>query len=299
MLIAGSGGADHEMMGLSISRAGDLNNDGTPDLVASFGSFANGGQGGGTSGAVAISGIDGSNLATYNMPPDPNGMGWFGGLNVACGEDIDNDGTNDIVISRATDTTAAPNAGRIRMISGANGNVIQEFFGQPCQGIGSNIDLADINNDGHADIITGNASDIPSTPNEATVISGVTNEVMIGQAAGATGVWTITRAGDINNDTYEDFMFSHFVTQSNGTMNQKVTVVSGGPALGDTAKSRVGDTQGAPQDVLCVDFQNRWSDPLCRLQDGRFHYLLHRSTYDESCASRLLDLWAHRCPDGR
>jgi hypothetical protein len=119
--------------------AGDINNDGVPDIIAATGP-------GGTPQVSIFSGANMSLLRSF-IPYDP---GFNGGVYVASG-DIDGDGFADIITG--ADSGGAPH---VRVFSGATGDPILSFFAYtPSFTGGVRVAVADVNGDGLLDIITG------------------------------------------------------------------------------------------------------------------------------------------------
>ncbi|MCU0702582.1 MAG: VCBS repeat-containing protein [Fimbriiglobus sp.] len=128
--------------GVSIA-AGDMNGDGTPDMVVGMGA----GSGPGTGPRVKV--FDGRTFDTLQdfFAYDP---GFTGGVNVAVG-DVNGDGQNDIV------TGARAGGGpHVRAFHGRTLGELASFFAYDSGFTGGvNVAAADLNGDGRAEIITG------------------------------------------------------------------------------------------------------------------------------------------------
>jgi hypothetical protein len=119
--------------------AGDVNGDGRADIIAGAGP-------GGAPLVNVFSGFNGALLRSFNA----YNLAFRGGVYVAAG-DVDGDGRADIV------TGAGPGGGpHVEVFSGASGAIIQSFmaYAKTFAG-GVRVAAADINGDGHADLITG------------------------------------------------------------------------------------------------------------------------------------------------
>ena len=136
-----------DRFGLSIAAAGDLNGDNKDDvIVGAPGVFI----GTVTGYAQVFSGSDGSVLLTI--------LGHFNGdrfgYDVAGGHDVDNDGTNDIVIGAIGETPNGTSSGSVFVHSGASGLELYRFDGDAANhefghGVGL---VGDTNGDGHAEV---------------------------------------------------------------------------------------------------------------------------------------------------
>ena len=118
---------------------GDVNGDGTPDIVTGAG------PGGGPH-VKAFSGSDGSTLQSFFA----YAATFLNGVNVAAG-DVDGDGKADII------TGAGPGGGpHVKVFSGADGSTLRSFFAYASSFTGGvNVAAGDVNGDGKADIVTG------------------------------------------------------------------------------------------------------------------------------------------------
>ena len=129
---------------------------------------------------------------------------FLGGVNIAVG-DVNNDGYTDTVVGSG----AAPGtAASVRVVSGANGQVIRSFnpFGTQFTG-GSQVALGDFNNDGYQDIVCGAG---PGAAAQVNIFSGKDGKLIKGFVAInntlLTGVNVAT--GDFNGDGQADITVS-------------------------------------------------------------------------------------------
>ncbi|MBN2491129.1 MAG: FG-GAP repeat protein [Planctomycetes bacterium] len=197
-----------DWFGHSVRGAGDVNNDGYPDLIvgaciASPGGLSSAGQ------VTVFSGKDGSVLHTFNGLAAGD---WLG-RSVAGAGDVNRDGYADLICgAHQADPGGRGNAGQATVFSGKDGSVLYTFnglvagdtFGYSVAGVG------DVDRDGFPDLLVGaNAADPGGLANagQATVFSGKDGSVLHtlnGLAAGDMFGIGVAGAGDVNRDGYAD-----------------------------------------------------------------------------------------------
>lgn len=128
------GTATNELLGFCVGRGGDVDRDGSPDVVV------------GAIGARRVdvySGRSGQRIQSFTGPPNE----WFGASCAGAG-DIDGDGHADFIGAVSYDNVPS-SPGLSRVISGRTGQVLMTLRGHKLSGGG------DVNGDGYPDIIAG------------------------------------------------------------------------------------------------------------------------------------------------
>jgi len=196
-----------ERFGWSLAAAGDLNHDGHDDfLVGAY--FANTGIG--REGAVyAYSGVDGTELLRIEGQVADARLGFA----IDGGEDVNGDGTPDILVSSTLeDDGARMNVGAIRAFSGIDGSEVLYIKGvAEGAAMGGSLSwLPDVNGDNVAEVLSGTSGkDVNSTESGAAFVHcGLTGDLVhrIDGFEFEQGFGTSCASiGDLTGDGYADF----------------------------------------------------------------------------------------------
>ncbi len=151
LLFAPSGDHGWDEFGISVSGAGDVNGDGTPDFIVGNNLDATDGVLGS---ATVFSGVDASILHIFSG----NGI-WDGfGTSVSGAGDVDGDGFDDVVVgARHEDTIPGEGTGFARVYSGHDGSLLIAIEGASYNdALGTSVSGAgDVDGDGLHDVIVG------------------------------------------------------------------------------------------------------------------------------------------------
>ncbi len=156
------------------------------------------------------------------------------GFSVAGGRDVNNDGYDDFAVGVLSNLfPGGSNTGAIVVYSGRDGTILRTIEGEAfALGHGYSVALADVNNDGFADIVAGRPHD-DTTANLAgavRVYSGADGSVLhdwYGLLAGDQFGFAVAAAGDVNNDGFDDVMVNAPFSDPNGGTSGQVRIFSG------------------------------------------------------------------------
>jgi hypothetical protein len=200
------------LFGISLSNAGDINNDGRNDIVVGAqGENAFGIQDAGR--AYVFNGASGDTLFTIQtFFPEP--LGYFGAAVSAAG-DVNNDGMGDVIVgAQREDLAGFSNSGVVYVFSGATGDTIYTLksinaqigglFGISVSGAG------DIDKDGHDDLLIGSLENNQfQNDGRVYIISGNSADTLhvldtpFPKTDGAFGS-EVSAVGDLNGDDTSD-----------------------------------------------------------------------------------------------
>jgi len=197
-------------MGRSVSNAGDMDGDGSDDLLVGA-PFADPGGLSFAGSAFVFSGATGAPLFRF----DGRAAGDVFGRSVAGAGDVDGDGFGDLIVgSEWADPNGLTNAGSAFVFSGATGVLLHRFDGLAAHDLfgGSVAGAGDVDGDGFDDLVVGAPGADPgglSLAGSATVFSGASGVPLLrfdGLAAGDTLGSSVAGAGDVDGDGFPDLI---------------------------------------------------------------------------------------------
>ncbi len=201
------GANEGDSLGIAVSDAGDLNNDGYDDFLIGSRGFDNlpldnVGK------VMVISGASGSVMySLYGSNADDRL-----GISLDNLGDINGDGYDDFIAGSDYADGPLNDSGAVQVHSGVNGNLLFKIYGYTTYGLfGIAVSHAgDINADGYSDFIVGAPNDNTNGDDAGAVFvySGVDGSLLYsvyGTTDDQLGS-SVSSAGDINNDGYDDFI---------------------------------------------------------------------------------------------
>ena len=268
------GEATDDWSGVSVSAAGDINNDKIDDLLVGADSHDNnagrsyavfGGPTVGGSGVLKLSSLNGKN----GFKLDGEVVSDHSGYSVSAAEDINDDGVADLLVG----AYAHSGGGRSYVVFGGttvggsgvlalanlngkngfklNGEAADDWSGNSVSGLG------DVNGDGVADLLIGAPNHASNTGRSYVVFGGPTvgssgivalsslnsnsGFKLDGEAVHDHSGWSVSGAGDFNGDGVADLLVGAYGHASGAGRSY---VVLGGPTVGNSGELALSSLNG-------------------------------------------------------
>lgn len=248
VLMTHQGGVWGNRYGYAISNAGDVNDDGKPDmLVGTPLQFA----GSGIFGSIRVlSGQDGSVIHALLGP----NLGVPFGTTLSCAGDVNKDGCPDFVVGNVMPSNMTVSPICARVYSGADATLIFDLNGNVDGGTGftgASVGKAgDVNGDGYDDIIVGSPLSLSTggRTGSARVFSGKDGSVLHaldGDEHNDSFGFSVSGVGDINGDGFSDLVVGAQQSAANGNFTGSASVFFAPPmpVLNYSSETMVSDLQ--------------------------------------------------------
>lgn len=245
--------------GSAVDGAGDLDGDGTPDVIvgAPYGTPSAGS-------AYSYSGATGALLTSWSgtAPGDR-----FGAAVAGLG-DVDGDGRGDVAIGSPYADGAGSNAGRVEVFSGDDGSLLYSIDGSAAwDQFGHALAAAsDVDGDGVGDLLIGAPFSDASGFNAGAAFlhSGLDGSLLHVMPGAVAGDWLgsdVAAAGDVDGDGVPDVVLGMPGSDSGGLDSGGAEVRSGasGALLLVIAGERSGEYAGSVSGVGDID-RDGWAD---------------------------------------
>jgi len=230
-------GRPGDQAGWAVADAGDVNGDGTHDILV--GSPGVGGPGR----ASVYSGVNGTRLLHVAGHAEGDRFGYA----VAGVGDLNHDGHDDFIVGAPGDDHAGTDAGQVSVFSGRDGHRMRVLRGSAGDRLGVGTDgTADVDGDGVRDLVVGARDAGPGQRGQVSVYSGATGDRLWVTDAASHGVdfgtFFVAGVGDLNGDGTPDVYAADYSDKTNGSQTGRAYVLSGSD--GTPIREMVGSGRG-------------------------------------------------------
>jgi len=240
-----TGAAAYDWFGHSVSSAGDVNSDGYDDVVV--GALGND-EGGSEAGRAYIYYGGASMDSTADVTLTGAAAGDYFGYSVSGAKDVNKDGYDDVIVSAYFNDAGGTEAGRAYIYFGAasmdstadvllTGAAAFDNFGESVSCAG------DVNKDGYDDVIVGAVGNDAggSEAGRAYIYYGgasmdsTADVIFTGAAADDRFGGSVSGAGDVNKDGYDDVAVGAHFNDAGGSNAGRVYIHYGGASMDSAA----------------------------------------------------------------
>ncbi|MCK6620086.1 MAG: FG-GAP repeat protein [Calditrichaceae bacterium] len=237
-----TGEAAFDYFGISVSGAGDVNNDGFADVI--IGAYLY--DAGGFDAGRAYLYFGGANMD--NIPDlifDGEAIFDYFGYSVSSAGDVNNDGFADVIIGAHSNDAGGSDAGRAYLYFGGasmdniadlifTGEASINYFGVSVSSAG------DVNNDGFSDVVVGADLGGGNTGRAYLYLGGANmNNIpdVIFNGEGSTDLFgaSVSSAGDVNNDGYSDLLVGAYRNDGGALNGGRAYLYLGGANMDNIA----------------------------------------------------------------
>ncbi len=240
-----TGAVAEDYFGYSVSTAGDVNGDGYTDIIVGASNNDAGGTNAGRA-YIYFGGISMDNTADVILTGAAAADNF--GNSVFTAGDVNGDGYSDVIVGAPFNDAGGTDAGRAYIYFGGSsmdntadliltGSAGGDNFGYSVSTAG------DVNEDGYADVIVGAPGNDAGGSNTGRAyiyfggagMDNIADLIMTGAAAGDVFGYSVSTAGDVNGDSFDDVIVSAYQNDHGGLDAGRAYIYYGGEGMDNTA----------------------------------------------------------------